>query len=387
MNFDPYALTSSSNPYDSYAWLRDQAPVYRAEGFYVLSRFDDVVRALRDHENFSSAQGTGFEKSTNPNLIDFDPPDHTRLRRLLGRAFVPSKIAELREPIAELITTMLIPHVHGREIDLIEDFAAPFPIAVIALLMGVPQEHHASFKRWSDLAMEALAGKVPAHREADIELGRREMVNFFRKVVTERRALDHPGTDILGTLMTASDDESLSAAEVIAFCCLLLIAGSETTTNLIASSALVMRDYPTEWARVVTDRNLGPQFIEEMLRFDAPVQAFFRTTTSPVSFGNTTIEADEKVMILFGSANRDPRKFGDPDTFILNRKPTDHVAFGSGVHLCIGAPLARLEGLIFTEIFPNLVRELRITGEVVRSTNPLLRGVHHLPVTLQAHGA
>jgi cytochrome P450 len=385
MHFDPYALTSSSNPYEAYAWLRDEAPAYRADGFYVLSRFDDVVRALRDHENFSSAQGTGFEKSTNPNLIDFDPPDHTRLRRLLGRAFVPSKIAELREPIAELITQMLTPHIHGGEIDLIDDFAAPFPIAVIALLMGVPQEHYASFKRWADLAMEALAGKVPAHRGPDIEVGRREMVSFFRTVVTERRALDHPGTDILGTLMAASDDESLSAAEVIAFCCLLLIAGSETTTNLIASSALVMRDYPTEWSRVVADRALGPQFIEEMLRFDAPVQGFFRTTTAPVTFRETTIEADEKVMILFGSANRDPRKFTEPDRFVLDRKPTDHVAFGSGVHLCIGAPLARLEGMIFTEIFPSLVRELTITGDVVRSTNPLLRGVHHLPVTLQPH--
>jgi cytochrome P450 len=385
MSFDPYALTSSSNPYESYTWLRDEQPVYRADGFYVLSRFDDVVRALRDYENFSSAHGTGFEKSTNPNLIDFDPPDHTRLRRLLQRAFVPSKIAELREPITELIVNMLTPHVHGGEIDLIEDFAAPFPIAVIAHIMGVPQEHHASFKRWSDLAMEALAGKVPAHREADIEVGRREMVSFFRKVVIERRAREHPGTDILGTLMTASDDESLSAAEVIAFCCLLLIAGSETTTNLIASSALVMRDYPEAWARVAADRTLGPQFIEEMLRYDAPVQSFFRTTTMPVSFGETTIEADEKVMILFGSANRDPRKFENPDVFDLDRKPTDHVAFGSGVHLCIGAPLARLEGMIFTEVFPDLVRELTITGEVVRSTNPLLRGVHHLPVTLQPH--
>jgi cytochrome P450 len=385
MKFDPYSLTSSSDPYDSYTWLRNEQPVYRADGFYVLSRFDDVVRALRDHENFSSAQGTGFEKATNPNLIDFDPPDHTRLRRLVQRAFVPSKIAELRGPIADLMTSMLTPHIHGGEIDLIDSFAAPFPIAVIAHIMGVPPEFHASFKRWSDLAMEALAGKVPAHRQHDIELGRREMVSFFRTVVTERRTLEHPGTDILGTLMTASDDESLSAAEVIAFCCLLLIAGSETTTNLIASSALVMRDYPTEWARVVADRKLGPQFIEEMLRYEAPVQSFFRTTTAPVTFGETTIEANEKVMILFGSANRDPRKFEQPDTFLLDRNSTDHVAFGSGIHLCIGAPLARLEGMIFTETFPDLVRELRITGEIVRSTNPLLRGVHHMPVTLQPH--
>ncbi len=381
--YDPYDPLGNSDPYPWYEWLRDNAPSHRSpDGYYVLSRYDDVIKALRDHERFSSAQGTGLEKATNPNLIDFDPPDHTRLRRIVQRAFVPSRVAALEPAIESMMRELLDPLVGAGPVDFVTEFAIPLPIAVISHLLGVPDSHRQDFKRWSDLAMEALAGNVRPDRVAPIEQGRSEMVSFFRDVVASRRRQTDSTNDVIGTLMNASDEESLSAGEMIAFCCLLLIAGNETTTNMLGSSVLVMEDVPDVWERLATDKSVHSPFVDELLRVESPVQCFFRTTTHEVEFNGVTIPADEKVMLIFGSANRDPRKFREPERFLLERRPTDHLAFGNGVHHCLGAPLARLEADIYIRMATEMYRRPEVCGPPVRTTNPLLRGLHHLPVTL-----
>ena len=380
--FDPFAPGSLDDPYPAYARLRDESPVHRADGYWIVSRYADVLACLRDHQNFSSEQGTGVDFATNPNLINIDPPDHTRLRRLVQRAFVPSRVAALEPVVNELMDEMLTPLFGRNNVELIAEFAAPLPVAVVARMMGVPRTHQGDFKRWADLAMEALAGRVRPERTDVIEEGRREMVGFFREIVAERRRRADPGDDLVGVLLTASDDETLSAAEVIAFCCLLLVAGSETTTNLMATTCQVIGQFPSEWNRAVADQELRASFLEEMLRFDAPVQAFFRTTTKPVTVSGTELAADEKVMLLFGSANRDPRKWTDPDAVQVDRRPTDHLAFGNGVHHCLGAALARVEGNVFVRHLAERVGDIRVLAPPVRSANPLLRGVQGLQVSI-----
>jgi cytochrome P450 len=380
--FDPFATGALSDPYPTYARLRAESPVHRADGYWVVSRYDDVLRCLRNDDHFSSEQGTGVNVETNPNLINIDPPDHTRLRRLVQRAFVPSRVAALEPIVSELIDEMFLPLLDGGRVDLIDTFAAPLPVAVIARMMGVPRSHQGDFKRWADLAMEGLAGRVSVERQPIVEQGRKEMVRFFKDIVSERRQRAEPGDDLIGVLLAASDEETLSPGEVIAFCCLLLVAGSETTTNLIAATCLAIQEFPRQWQAAIDDRDERRWFLEEMLRYDAPVQAFFRTTTMPVELNGVALEANEKVMLLFGSANRDEQKWKAPTTVDVDRRPTDHLAFGNGVHHCLGAALARVEGIGFLHVLADRVKTLSVDDEPVRTTNPLLRGVHEMPVTI-----
>ena len=386
--FDPYSPETLADPYPAYARLREHHPCFHIEAgdYWVLSRYDDVAAALRDHARFSSAQGTGRARATNPNLIDCDPPDHTRLRRLVSRVFVPKAISARRAQIEAIVAGQLDHILQLGSCDLVDDFAAPLPITVIAEMMGVSPQYHADFKRWSDLAMEALAGELSAERAAEVEAGRVEMVQFFKDVVAERRVNPSADTedDLIATLLSASDDERLSPSEVMAFCVLLLVAGNETTTNLIASTTLAVQSHLDQWQLVLDDRELVPSFVEETLRHDSPVQAFFRTTRCPVDIAGRTIPADAKVMLLFGSANRDGSHFEAPDEFRSTRNPVDHLAFGAGIHICLGAALARLEAGVVAHAFAARVRSVRLQADVVRSTNPLLRGIRHMAVSLRA---
>ena len=380
--FNVFAPGAMNDPYSSYARLRDEDPVSRSDGYWIVSRYSDVLSCLRDHARFSSEQGTGVDFGSNPNLINIDPPDHTRLRRLVQRAFVPGRVAALEPVIDELMDEMFMPLIGEADIELISRFGAPFPVAVIARMMGVPRSHQGDFKRWADLAMDGLAGRVTPGHQGAIEAGRREMVDFFREIVSDRRRRADPGDDLIGVLLSASDDEVLSPPEVIAFCCLLLVAGSETTTNLMAATCLAIRAFPSEWTKAVDDPSLRQSFLQEMLRYDAPVQGFFRTTSQPVEIAGVLVGTNEKVLLSFGSANRDPRKWNDPDRVDIERRPTDHLAFGNGAHHCLGAALAQVEGHAFIRRLAEFAPSVQAHGEPVRTSNPLLRGVHDLHVTL-----
>jgi cytochrome P450 len=262
----------------------------------------------------------------------------------------------------------------------------PFPVQVIAELMDVPVERRADFKRWSDNTVQALGGAVdltPAER-AKVEMTIGEFAMYFFNVIGERKPRAAEASDLVSLLIRPNEDgEALSDMEIVSFCILLLVAGNETTTNLIANSAYHLMREREQWHKLRADPGLDRSAIEESLRYDAPIQGFFRNTTQPVEIAGVTIEADSKVMLLYGSANRDESKFPEADRFLVDRNPSDHLAFGVGPHTCLGAHLARLEMRVLLRHVHAKLQSMRLEAEPVRTQNPLLRGMASLKVSLR----
>lgn len=385
--YDLFGDGALADPYPWYRWLRREAPCYYSaeHDIWIVSRYDDVVDVLRNVEVFSSTLGVGYERRHTRDLVSADPPEHTRLRRLVNRQFLPRAVAALEPRVATIIDELFDAVVDKRVSDLITDVAEPLPITVIAELLGVAPERRSDFKRWSDDLVDIAGGHVSGDDAARLAASRKELAQFFREAAAERRS--HPradATDIITSLVQASDDDRLSEAELVEFCMVLLVAGNETTTNAVGNGALAMLCQPDQWGAVVDDPSLTPSFVEEVLRFDAPIQGFFRNTLAPTVVAGTPIPADARVLALFGSANRDDHHYPDADTFLATRNPTDHVAFGNGIHHCLGAPLARLELRILADVARRRIRSMLPAGEVLRTRNPLFRGVRHLPVFVEA---
>lgn len=285
------------------------------------------------------------------------------------------------EAIAEGLIDSLV---ERGEVDLVRDLAIPLPVRVIAELLGVPPERQDDFKRWSDDLVDAVAGGVTGEERARLDASRRELAGFFREVADQRRQSDDgESLDLISTLVRAEGEERLSEAELVEFCMVLLVAGNETTTNAIGNGMLALSSQPDQWRAVLADPGLLPSFVEEVLRYDSPVQGFFRTARTSVEVADTKIPAGARVMALFGSANRDERHYPHADTFLVSRNATDHVAFGSGIHHCLGAPLARLEMTVLAQIVSRRVRSILPAGDVLRTRNALLRGVKQLPVIIE----
>jgi cytochrome P450 len=397
--FDPAVL---ADPYPHYARLRADDPVHWLDslGTYVVTRYDDVVSLLRQPNVFSSAKGMGDLLSmafgsdkgagkarltgagaVGRSLIASDPPVHTDLRRLVSRAFTPRAIAELEPRIRQIAEELVGGLVARGEGDFVADLAYPLPVIVIAELLGIPPERRADFKRWSDAIVSAFT------LSADAQTTRTqasEMIDYFIEIVAQRRA--NPGADMISILVTkgADGEDALRLDELVGFCTLLLVAGNETTTNLLGNSLRVLFERPDVFARVRDDRSLLPQMLEEVLRFDAPVQCLFRATTEPAELSGVELPAGVRVMPVFGSANRDDRRFPDAHRFDLDRRPADHVGFGQGVHLCIGAPLARLEARIAMEALFNATGTIELAGDIVGTASFLLRGCTSLPLKVEA---
>src|SRR5262245_48641490 len=386
ISYDPFAPGVLVNPYPWYRWLRSEAPCHHVEAhdFWVISRYDDVDAALRNHAVFSSAEGVGFERRAFHDMISADPPEHTRLRRFVDRQFLPRAVAQLEPRVSAIIDALLDPILDRGQADLVADLAAPLPIVVIAELLGVEPERRIDFKRWSDDLLAAAGGGLDEATRARTEDSRHAMADYLRGTAAERRANPRPGaTDIISTLVTASDQDALTTKEVIAFCMLLLVAGNETTTNTVANGALAVMEQPDQWRVILRDLRSIPSFVEESLQFASAIQGFFRTTRAEAEAAGTTMPAAARVLLLFGSANRDDHHYRDADTFIAKRNPTDHLAFGKGIHFCLGAHLARLELTLLLRAFLSRVRRLLPDGEVVRVRNPIARGVHQLPVVVE----
>ena len=413
MNFyNPMSPEAIAAPYPFYRRLLDEAPVYHVEelDLWVLTRYDDVQAALRDPAVFSSISGMGMLMGGGPPgrmrdfmrsrqkgfaglsfdelagmrmLIASDPPDHTRLRRLVNKGFTPKAIGQLegriRQIAIHLVDEMIAAGTRG-EADFVAQFAYPLPVIVIAEMLGIPVERRDDFKRWSDSVVGALSGSFDGERAQAQSI---EMFMYFSQMLEERRA--YPQDDLISMLTRSSEGgDSLNPAEIALFCVLLLIAGNETTTNLLSNGAQVMFERPELCQRLRADPALIPAAVEETLRYDAPVQALFRGTTRPVTIGGVTIPADAAVQVVFGAANRDPRHYPDPDTFSLERNPTDHLAFGWGIHLCLGAPLARLEARVATEVLLERTRRILPRGAPKRLDSFLLRGLEQMPVEIDA---
>ncbi len=380
------ATFSPLNPFGWYAHQRQHAPVMRdpRSGLWFVFRYDDVQRALSDYAVFSSQRGrdeTGRRDPLGASMISSDPPRHRRLRTLVTQAFTPGAVARLEPRIRTLVDEMLdavAARGGGTAMDVIDDLAYPLPVTVIAELLGVPTADRAQFKQWSDAVVTGSQAAGMAGRNPQAE-----MSHYFRQLIEERRK--QPREDLISELLAAQiDGEHLSEPELLGFCVLLLVAGNETTTNLIGNAILCFDEQPGLWERLREEPTILPSAIEEVLRFRSPVQSMFRMTVEDVTLSDQTIPAESAVLAWIGSANRDEARFPDPDRFDPTRAPNRHIAFGHGIHFCLGAPLARLEARIalgrMLERFPHIRRVEETELEPLPST--IVFGVKHLPITI-----
>jgi cytochrome P450 len=344
--------------------------------------FDDVRTALSDHARFSSdfSRLSGGDRSgLGASVISTDPPRHRQLRNLVTQAFTPKAVEALRTRIEQIVGELLQDVRERGSLDVVQDLAYPLPVIVIAEMLGIPSEDRAQFKRWSDDVV------APSSGLDGIELTNShfEMGAYFMALLNERRS--DPRDDLVSALLAAEiEGEHLSEIELIGFSMLLLVAGNETTTNLIANAVLCLDENPASAAALRANPELLPGAIEETLRYRSPVQSMFRVTTEPVELSGAEIPADQSLVAWIGSANRDPAQFPAPDEFRLERSPNRHLAFGHGIHFCLGAPLARLEARVALAALLELLGDLRVDRETQLEPLPgtIVYGVKSLPVTV-----
>jgi len=388
VQFNPLLPEVIDDPYPLYRRLRTQDSVHQTPlGMWVLTRYDDVALFLRDPrfgrrgfgEIISARFGhTGF---TNTMLLQ-DPPDHTRLRTLVSRAFTPRAIEGLRGQIQGIVDGLLNAMLDRGEADLIADFAYPLPVSVINEMLGVPAEDRTLFRQWSfDIARSLDAIVLPdpdviaRGRAAGAAIG-----SYFEDLIAERRRT--PRADLLSAMIAVEEaGDRLSTEELLATGLLLFLAGHETTTNLVGNGMLALLRHPGELRRLRQDPALVESGVEELLRYDSPVQRVSRLAYEDVTVGDRTILAGSVVLGLLGAANRDPDQFPEPDRLDLGRRDNRHLAFGWGIHFCLGAPLARLEGqLAFATLLRRLPRLALATERVEWRQTATLRGLEALPV-------
>ncbi|HZP57380.1 MAG TPA: cytochrome P450 [Dehalococcoidia bacterium] len=383
MDFNPMSPEFRLDPYPTYAAMRRDAPVYRSAGYVVVTRYDDVVSVLRQPNLFSSsAIGMNVRGRPARTIINTDPPVHTRIRGVINRAFTPRMVADL-EPMIRRVTARLLDRMCERgEGDIVRDLAVPLPVTVIAHLLGVDPDRQEDFKRWSTAVISETAG-LPDDERARVERDTDEFQDYFDAAIAERR--ERPGgDDLISAIVRAQqeDEELLSADDVLAFTGLLLIAGNETTTNLIGNAVLALLAHPEQMARVREEPALVPNLVEEALRWDSPVQFLFRTATEDTEIAGEPIAAGTTIIPVYASANRDDARFPEGDRFDVTRNAQGHVAFGYGVHFCLGAPLARLEARVALEQALARLPGLRRAGDTPPERVPslFLRGVQSLRV-------
>ena len=385
-------LERSLDPYPFYAQMREAAPVFRGEraGLWHVFRYDDVQRVLSDYEAFSSHQPREEQSETGAlfaaSLINTDPPRHRQLRSLVSQAFTPRAVDALG-PRIEAITGELLDQVApAGSADLVEALAYPLPVIVIAELMGIPAGDRDRFKKWSDAVVQT-AGPERVREDGPDAQGadHREMVGYFLAMIEERRR--DPGPDLISALLAAEiDGQQLTVPELIGFCALLLVAGNETTTNLIGNAVLAFSGTPGTTERLRAEPDLLPQAIEEVLRYRSPVHAMYRTAVADVELGGQRIPAGDSLVAWIGSANHDARHFERPEEFDVDRGHIRHLAFGQGVHFCLGAPLARLEARIALQAVLARLPGLAVAPDarLERMESPIIFGVKQLPVIWQA---
>ena len=374
MELDPFSHEFHRDPYPTYRWLRDHAPCYRNDrlGFYALTRYADVLAASQQPLRYSSAEGTMVERLDTrallPMMIFMDPPDHDVQRKLVSRAFTPRAIAELEPFVRATAAECLEPLAEKGGGDFVEEYSAILPMNVIMELLGVPAEDRNTLRHWMDATLDRLEAPpyIPDH--ALEAMGR--TTEYWGELVAEKRA--HPDDGFITKLCQAevvADDGTaarLTDAEVIGFASLIGSAGTETLTKLLANAVVLFHRHPGEWRKVLDDPAKIPGAVDETLRFWAPSQYQGRVLTDDVTAHGVTMPKGARVLLVTGAANRDEREYDDPDRFDVER--TAHVAlgFGNGLHFCLGAALARLEGRIGIEEFARRFPRYEIDEAGVR---------------------
>jgi cytochrome P450 len=349
VEYNPFAYAIHDDPYPTYRWLRDHAPVYRHEklGFFALSRWQDVWDATLDWRTYSSSHGVTLENQEAGlrMIITMDPPEHDHVRKAVAKAFTPRRIAGLEHAIRELLEGYTAPLAGLRRFDLVEAIAAQLPMDVISELLGIPRRERARIRRLAnDSSLRLPDDPVPPPEAVRAMSGFRDA---FPPIIAERRR--EPQDDLISELLRVEverDDGSsspLSDLEILSFCVILGFAGHETTAKMLSSAVYWLWRFPEQRSALVRERALLPNAVEELLRYDTPSQYQGRWTTRDVSLHGTTIPKDSRVLLLTGAANRDERHFPDPDRLDVSRAVPAHLSFGYGHHLCLGKSLARLE--------------------------------------------
>ena len=389
-----------ADPYPLYAMLRANNPVFRvpipdpeSPGLFVLTRHADVHAVLRDARFSVDRRRAAIVQANRERLptqliegpgslrsmLLMDPPDHTRVRGLVNKAFTPRRVAELAPRIEQLVDELLEEAAGGGGFDVISDFAEPLPAIVIAELLGVPASDHRTFKQWSSDLINAL-GRGPFGAAEAIEAKIEPILAYLREAIAERRR--QPGEDLISGMIEAQQErDALSDAELLSNSFLLLLAGHETTTNLIGNGTLALLRHPEELARLRAEPELLENAVEELLRYDSPVQATARVPGEDVALGDSILPKGALCITLLGAANRDPQLFAEPDRLDLARaEARQHLSFGFGTHFCLGAGLARLEGRIAFRRLLARFGALELAGEAPLRPNFFLRGRSALPV-------
>ncbi len=382
-----------ADPYPTYRRLIEQTPVFwlphsnAPGGMWCVARYDDVTFILHNAPIFKDTSRIAPPEKLTPldrAMLQRDPPDHTRLRRLASHAFTPRRVQSL-EPRIEQMSLDLLNRIRERgTADFIADYARPLPIMVIAELLGVPFEDHDRFSAWSDQIMtgsdSVLGGEEAARRSQEAMAS---LVAYFTALIAQRR--QQPRDDLISALIAARDAEDrLSEDELLGMCVLLLIAGHETTVNLIGNGLLTLLRHPEQLALLRQHPEYLTSAIEEMLRYESPVQRSTpRFAAETFEIAGQRIEQGQQISLMFGAANRDPAHFPDPDRFDITRHPNPHLGFGSGIHYCLGAPLARIEARVaFSHILEHLPAIRLMTDQPEWKPVTWLRGLRRLPVSV-----
>ncbi|MFC8074318.1 cytochrome P450 [Streptomyces sp. NPDC057307] len=396
----------ATDPYPAYAWLREHAPVHRTRlpsgvDAWLVTRYVDAKRALADprlsknpvhHAEQAHAKGKtgipgerGAELMTH--LLNIDPPDHTRLRRLVSQAFTPRRVAEFAPRVQELTDGLIDAFAAKGEADLIHDFAFPLPIYAICDLLGVPREDQDDFRDWAGMMIRHGGGP-----RGGVARSVKKMRGYLAELIHRKR--DAPGDDLISGLIRASDDgEHLTENEAAAMAFILLFAGFETTVNLVGNGVYALLRNPDQRERLQRSLDAGETGllatgIEELLRYDGPVElATWRYATEPVQLGGQSVAVGDPVLVVLAAADRDPERFADPDRLDLSRSDNKHLGYGHGIHYCLGAPLARLEGQAALGTLLTRLPDLRLAvdpSDLRWRGGLIMRGLRTLPVQFTA---
>ena len=390
LTYNPFLPEVREDPYPTYHALRAAEPVHRSPfmELWILTRYEDVAVVLRDPrfladrtrwEGYQAVPGLDDTRS----MLVQDPPDHTRLRGLVSKAFTPRMVERLTAQAQAIVDAALDAAAERGGLELVEDLAYPLPVTVIARMLGVPEADWQRFRDWSHVLVGALdpvsiqdGGKLAEYVAAD-----RAIQEYLAEVVERRRR--EPGDDLISALIAVEErGDALSGRELVVMLVLLLVAGHETTVNLIGNGVLALLRNPDQLALLRRQPGLLTSAVEELLRWDSPVQLTARVVGEDCELGGQALRRGELVMPLLGAANRDPAQFGEPDRLDLTREPNPHFSFGRGIHFCLGAPLARLEGRLAIGALVRRFPDLRLDGEPVRSETITLRGLRRLPLAV-----
>ncbi len=388
--YNPLSAPMSLDPYPKYGELRTKDPVHWSilAHSWVFSRYEDVDAILRDHRRFSNnprnrrdprrlQPSTSFPRR---NILFLDPPDHTRLRSLVNKAFTPGAIEALKLHIREIIEKLLDQIEDPASFDVMEAVAHPLPVIVIAELLGVPPEDRVRFAGWSHRLARTLEPMISEEETQDALQAANHFGDYFRGIIDERRAKPRP--DLISALVAAEElGDKLDQNELLLMLRLLLVAGNETTTNLIGNGLLALMRHPRQMQMLREEPSLMESAVEELLRYDSPVQVDARAALEDMKISSRHIKRGQGIIALIGSANHDPEVFSHPERLDITRKEASNIAFGRGIHHCLGAPLARIEARIAFEAMLRRFSEIRLATDLpLFKDNLVLRGLEALPV-------